>query len=87
MLSIYRLPEKLKQEHKNYKGTDTAGPGGIRFINTIGVTSKLNIAEISIFPQEKECYIFPASLNHMVFPFKSDCERISVSGNFEFLDK
>ena len=26
-------------------------------------------------------FIFPASLKHWVFPFKSDCVRISVSGN------
>ena len=26
-------------------------------------------------------FIFPASLKHWVFPFKSNCVRISVSGN------
>jgi hypothetical protein len=26
-------------------------------------------------------YIFPAWLKHWVFPFKSKCTRISVSGN------
>ena len=26
-------------------------------------------------------YIFPAWLKHWVYPFKSDCTRISVSGN------
>ena len=26
-------------------------------------------------------FIFPASLKHWVFPFKSDCTRVSVSGN------
>ena len=26
-------------------------------------------------------FIFPAELKHWVFPFKSDCTRISVSGN------
>ena len=29
-------------------------------------------------------YIFPAMLKHWVFPFKSDVERISVSGNVLF---
>lgn len=81
-----QVPEKLKQEHKNYKGTDTAGPGGIKFINALN-NDKLNITEVPIFPKENECYIFPASLNHTVFPFKSDCERISVSGNIEFTPK
>lgn len=81
-----QVPEKLKQEHKDYKGTDTSGPGGIKFINDFN-NDPLNIAEVPIFPQERECYIFPASLNHMVFPFKSNCERVSVSGNIEFIPR
>ena len=79
-----QVPELLKQENANYKGTDTAGPGGIKFINDFN-NDRLTISEAPIFPQENECYIFPASLNHMVFPYKSDCERVSVSGNIEFL--
>ena len=72
-----QVPEKLIEEHKNYQGTDTAGPGGIKFINDWNADF-LNIAEVPIFPKEKECYIFPGTLNHMVFPFQSDCERVSV---------
>ena len=26
-------------------------------------------------------YIFPAYLKHWVYPYKSDCVRVSVSGN------
>ena len=47
----------------------------------------LNIAEVPIFPKKNECYIFPGSLVHTVYPFQSDCERVSVSGNFRFSDK
>ena len=35
----------------------------------------------SFFPEEGDMYIFPAWLKHWVAPFKSDCTRISVSGN------
>ena len=31
--------------------------------------------------KEKDLFIFPAWLKHYVAPFKSDVERISVSGN------
>ena len=31
--------------------------------------------------EEGDMFIFPAELKHWVFPFKSDCTRISVSGN------
>ena len=33
-------------------------------------------------PREKDMIIFPAKLNHMVYPFQSKKERISVSVNF-----
>tara|TARA_B100000902_G_scaffold260359_1_gene246610 strand:- start:1214 stop:1819 length:606 start_codon:yes stop_codon:yes gene_type:complete len=81
-----QVPDKLKQEHKNYKGTDNGGPGGIKFIHSFNA-DPLNVSELPIFPKENECYIFPATLNHMVSPFKSNCERVSVSGNIEFLPK
>lgn len=75
-----KIPNKLKEEQKNYIGTDPCGPGGISFINDLK-RDKMMVSEVNIFPEEKECYIFPSKLHHMVFPFKSDCERISVSGN------
>ena len=37
----------------------------------------------SIFPKVGDMFIFPASLVHWVIPFKSDCVRISVSGNID----
>jgi hypothetical protein len=79
-----QVPNQLKEEHKNYLGTDTGGPGGIKFINDCS-NDNFKISEVPIFPKENECYIFPASLIHMVFPYKSDCERISVSGNIELM--
>ena len=33
-------------------------------------------------PKEKDIYFFPAALSHMVYPFKADTERVSVSVNF-----
>ena len=81
-----KVPQELIDENKNYIGSDSAGPGGIKFINDMN-SDKLNIAEVPIFPKEKECYIFPGTLMHMVSPFKSDCERVSVSGNFKFIKK
>ena len=79
-----KVPEKLKEEHKNYVGTDTAGPGGIKFVNSLN-NDFLNIAEVPLFPKENECYIFPGSLTHTVYTCKSDWERVSVSGNFKFV--
>ena len=36
---------------------------------------------MSHFPEEGDMFVFPAWLKHWVSPFKSDCVRISVSGN------
>ena len=34
-----------------------------------------------VYPEPGDMYIFPALLQHWVAPFKSDCTRISDSGN------
>ena len=72
------MPKELIEERKKYKGR-SAGPGGLTFIDGEGPRSY--ISQHSFFPEEGDMFIFPASLKHWVFPFKSDCVRISVSGN------
>ena len=53
--------------------------GGLTFIYGEGPRSY--ISHHSFVPEEGDMFIFPATLKHWVFPFKSDCVRISVSGN------
>jgi len=72
------IPEALKKEQAAYKGR-SAGPGGITFI--YGEGPRTFITHHSHFPEEGDMFIFPAGLKHWVFPFKSDCTRVSVSGN------
>jgi uncharacterized protein (TIGR02466 family) len=73
------IPEALKKEHAEYKGK-SCGPGGIQFIYGNGPRDA--ITYMSFMPEEGDMYIFPAWLKHWVAPYKSDCTRISVSGNF-----
>jgi len=73
-----QIPDELIKENKQYKGT-SAGPGGITF--TYGDGPREVITYQTFLPQTGEMYIFPAWLQHWVYPFKSNCERISVSGN------
>ena len=73
-----QIPEKLKDENKKYKGR-SAGPGGITFL--YGDGPREAVTHHSFFPEEGDMFIFPAWLKHWVYPFRSDCERISVSGN------
>ena len=72
------IPEELKKEHKEYVGK-SCGPGGIQFIYGDGPRDCVTYQ--SFFPEEGDMFIFPAWLKHWVAPFKSDCVRISVSGN------
>ena len=67
-----QIPEKLKDENKKYKG-------GITFL--YGDGPREAVTHHSFFPEEGDMFIFPAWLKHWVYPFQSDCERISVSGN------
>jgi uncharacterized protein (TIGR02466 family) len=73
------IPEKLKKEHEQYKGK-SCGPGGIQFV--YGNGPRDCITYMSSMPEEGDMFIFPAWLKHWVAPYKSDCTRISVSGNF-----
>ena len=72
------IPEVLKFENSKYKGR-SAGPGGITFI--YGDGPRESVTHHSFVPEVGDMYIFPAWLKHWVFPFKSKCTRVSVSGN------
>ena len=73
-----QIPDELTEENKQYKGT-SAGPGGITF--SYGDGPREVITYQTFLPQTGDMYIFPAWLQHWVYPFKSNVERISVSGN------
>ena len=68
----------MKKENEAYVGK-SGGPGGIQFFYGDGTRDA--ITYMSHFPKERDMFIFPAWLKHWVNPFKSDCTRISVSGN------
>ena len=77
-VTYLQIPKELKKENQEYKGK-SCGPGGIQFL--YGNGPRECITYMSYFPEEGDMFIFPAWLKHWVAPFKSDCTRISVSGN------
>ena len=77
-VTYLQIPEELKKEHAAYTGK-SCGPGGIQFIYGDGPRDCITYQ--SFFPEEGDMFIFPAWLKHWVAPYKSDCIRISVSGN------
>jgi hypothetical protein len=77
-VTYLQIPEELKRENREYKGK-SCGPGGIQFI--YGNGPRDCISYMSFFPEENDMFIFPAWLKHWVAPYRSNCTRISVSGN------
>ena len=78
------VPEQIQQEIKNFKGTGM-GPGGLTL--SYGEEQKNIVTAHAIIPTTGDLWMFPASMKHMVHPFRSDITRISVSGNFFITDQ
>jgi len=76
-----KAPEIMRTECEAHQKVKTgAGPGCISFF-LADSDSKNSIIQHSFLPMTGDCFIFPAWLKHWVYPFKSDCTRVSVSGN------
>ena len=80
------IPEELKKENKEYLGT-AAGPGSLQFMHGDPVDHTIN--QKTFFPEKGDFFMFPGTLRHLVCPFQSDIERVSVAANFkvEVIDK
>jgi len=75
-----QVPDVLKNEYELSKGQrKNSGPGTINF--DLGVEMPCSLSSFTKLPQEGDVFIFPAWLPHYAQAFKSDVERISVSGN------
>jgi hypothetical protein len=77
-----QVPDEIYEEEKNHIARSPA-PGTITF--TYGYEHSWHKNNITLMPKKGDFYIFPAHLTHMVLPFKSDVERISISGNIRVL--
>jgi hypothetical protein len=73
------VPDNLIKEI-NETVSNNSKPGAICFINDAN-TKKNFITAHNFTPEIKDLFIFPAALSHCVNSFKSEGERISVSGN------
>ena len=75
-----QVPEGLKKE--NAETISDSKPGSINFISSLA-DQKYDINKHIFFPEVNDMFIFPSTLNHCVNHFKSEGERISVSGNIK----
>lgn len=76
------IPQSLIEEANKTVSNCNSKPGQIEF--SWGEFTEKFITNIRFFPAEKDLFIFPSALRHMVFPFKSSGERVSVAGNIRF---
>ena len=71
--------ENEKGEHTKVSNTPSAGRIEFQFGN---VGMKYSSGGYIRTPEERKIFFFPAALSHMVYPFKADTERVSMSVNF-----
>ena len=73
-----KVPEFIPREIPGKRDTD----GKIVFVNhTVDQSKDLNLGVHEINPVPGKMYIFPANLNHAVWPFQGEGERRSISFN------
>ena len=78
-----QIPEEIEKEHIETKHEhNNPGPGMICF--DMGPEMPFSVGGNVMMPRVGQVFIFPAWLSHHVLAFKSDVERISVSGNIKF---
>ena len=75
------VPEEIKKENEDFKGTggENCGPGELKFF--VGLVTDDFINEASFLPERGDLFVFPSKLIHLVAPFKSNVQRISVAFN------
>ena len=73
------IPECIEAENKGVANSIRPSAGMIEFIS--GSDGLWWESVYSHRPKTGDLIIFPASLKHVVYPFKSDAERVSMSFN------
>lgn len=76
-----KIPKEINEEKVI---SNTKASGNIFF--AYGEEAEFNPSMINYIPEEKKLFMFPAKLRHFVWPFFSDVERISISGNIKFIE-
>ena len=76
-VTYLKVPKEIEEENKTSElssksNTPSAGKLEFQYGDHIGYCN----TGMMMNPKEKDIYIFPAKLHHMVYPFKSKVERI-----------
>ena len=80
------VPKQLEEEQKLHEGTSRP-PGTLTFSWGTPSRPAYSAIEHHYNPKTGDFFIFPSLLIHTVSPFKSDIERVSMSGNLVITNK
>ena len=79
-----QIPDEIAKENLETRHQhNNTGPGRIQFL--LGPQRAFSVDSVGMMPRVGCVIIFPSWLPHYVNDFKSDVERISVSGNLNFI--
>ena len=80
---ILDLPEVVKQEQKDWKGTGE-GPAALNFF--VANPQNFHTNSLGFKGEVGDFFIFPWNLTHSVNNFRSDSTRVTLAANFKILD-
>jgi hypothetical protein len=80
------VPNEIKKEQEEFEGT-WAPPGSLLFNFTQNSRPIWATTEQYIKPETGDLLIFPTLLTHSVCPFKSNVQRVSISGNLNVTNR
>ena len=82
--------EERWQEELDNHVANSPKPGSILFKNELDnypQEMQWKTQQVKVYPHVGVMWIFPALLTHMVYPYKTPGERVSVSGNITYVNR
>ena len=82
-VAFLQVPKEIGEEYKAIPEIEHGKGPGILYFN-YGEQLPFSVKSFGKLPERGDLFLFPGWLMHHVHDFKSDVERISVSGNVNF---
>ena len=82
-VTFLQVPKEIGEEYKAIPEIEHGKGPGILYFN-YGEQLPFSVKSFGKLPERGDLFLFPGWLMHHVHDFKSDVERISVSGNVNF---
>jgi uncharacterized protein (TIGR02466 family) len=80
------IPKSLKKEQDAFEGT-SAVPGSLQFEYGVQARPPWATTGHAVIPETGQMLMFPALMQHWVIPYKTNCTRVTVSGNLRIMNR